>query len=181
MSITTPDHDIPDHDIPGHDAPDHDTSGQLRPEDFRFARRAWIAATPARLYDLVSDVSMIGTWSPSASDVSYDDGAGPRAGAWFSGRNRRGGREWTTRAQVLRAEPGEEFAFVVDGLVRWRWTFRPLGTGAVAEQSWQLLGLDPVLGTTRADLDALSAHMADSVETTLVSLGRWVAESTGNR
>ncbi len=154
----------------------HGSVEHLDPEDFHFTRRAWIAAAPSQVYDLVSDVSRIGTWSPSASDASYDDGAGPQAGAWFSGRNRRGGREWTSRSQVVRAEPGQEFAFVVDGLVRWCWTLRPLGTGTVAEQSWQLLGLDPVLGATRADLEALGAHMADSVESTLVALGRWVAE-----
>ncbi|MFC8448686.1 SRPBCC family protein [Kitasatospora sp. NPDC057223] len=165
MSITTPDRDI---------------LGHLDPAGFRFTRKAWIAAGPSRLYDLVSDVSMIGTWSPSASGASYEDGAGPRAGAWFAGRNRRGDHEWTSRSQVVTAEPGEEFAFVVDGLVRWQWTFRPLGAGTVAEQSWQLLGLDPVLGSTRAELEALRAHMAESVESTLVSLGRWVAENGGS-
>ncbi len=173
MSITTP-----DHDIPGHDAPDHDTSGQLRPEDFRFARRAWIAATPARLYDLVSDVSMIGTWSPSASDVSYDDGAGPRAGAWFSGRNRRGGREWTTRAQVLRAEPGEEFAFVVDGLVRWRWTFRPLGTGAVRPEFFQWLKTTPYAAPICQHCEYLTGATAEDraqMKKDLALLKTWLA------
>lgn len=166
MSIATPDRTTPD---------------RLAPEDFRFTRKGWIAATPAQAYGLVSEVSLIGTWSPSASEVKYDDGAGPQTGAWFSGRNRRGDSEWTTRSQVLKAEPGETFAFVVEGLVQWCWTFRPLGTGTVAEQSWQLLGMDPVLGTTRAELEALRAHMADSAETTLVSLGRWVAEEGGSR
>lgn len=157
-------------------APARNADEDLRAEDFHFTRTAWIAAAPSTAYDLVSDVSMIGTWSPSASQVSYDEGAGPQAGAWFSGRNERGGKQWTSRSQVLRARPGEEFTFVVEGLVQWTWTFRPLGTGAVVRQSWQLLGLDPVLGSTRADLEALLAHMADSVETTLVFLARWVAE-----
>lgn len=86
-------------------------------------------------------------------------------------------------AHRYRAEPGETFAFVVEGLVPWCWTFRPLGTGTVAEQSWQLPGLEPVLGTTRAGLDALPAHRADSAQTTLVAQGRWVAEegSRGDR
>jgi hypothetical protein len=157
------------------------TPGQNASEDFRFTRKAWIAAAPSKVYDLVSDVSMIGTWSPSASRVSYDEGAGPRPGSWFNGRNERGGKEWTSRSQVLQAQPGEEFAFVVDGLVQWTWTFQPLGTGTVVQQSWQLLSLDPVLGSTRADLDALLAHMADSVESTLVSLARWVTEQDRTR
>ncbi|MDF9810883.1 SRPBCC family protein [Streptomyces sp. SPB162] len=165
VSITVPHQDT---------APEH-----LDPADFRFTRKTWLAATPPEVYGLVSDVTMISIWSPDVSEVRYDDGAGPRVGAWFSGRSRRGDREWTSRSQVLQADPGDAFAFVVDGLVRWRWTFSPLGTGTVAEQSWQLLGLDPVLGGTRAELEALRAHMADGVESTLVALGRWVAENGG--
>ncbi|MFE3526065.1 SRPBCC family protein [Streptomyces sp. NPDC059161] len=161
--------------------PDQNACERLQAEDFHFTRNAWIAAAPSKVYDLVSDVSMISAWSPSASQVSYDEGAGPQAGSWFSGRNERGGKEWTSRSQVLRAQPGEEFAFVVDGLVQWTWTFQPLGTGTVVQQSWQLLGLDPVLGSTRTDLEALLAHMADSVETTLVSFARWVTEENRTR
>ncbi|MFF8860832.1 hypothetical protein ACF08B_02155 [Streptomyces sp. NPDC015139] len=62
---------------------------------------------------------------------------------------------------------------------------RPQGDGTLVQQSWQLLRLDPVLGATRADLDALRRYMEDSVETTMVSLAQWIAadhrpaESTG--
>ncbi|WP_406390024.1 hypothetical protein [Streptomyces sp. NBC_00887] len=60
--------------------------------------------------------------------------------------------------------------------MRWGWTFRPQGRGTLIQQSWQLLRLDPVLGTTRGDLDALRHLMADSAEVTLASLARWIAE-----
>ncbi|MFE5887376.1 hypothetical protein ACFQ6E_00390 [Streptomyces sp. NPDC056462] len=69
--------------------------------------------------------------------------------------------------------------------MQWGWTLRPQGDGTLVQQSWQLLRLDPVLGTTRADLDALRRYMEDSVETTLASLAQWIAadrrprESTG--
>ncbi len=160
---------------------DHDLFEVLDASDYTFTRRAWVDASPARVYDLVSDVSAIGRWSPHASGVAFDRGAGPWAGAWFSGRNHRDGRQWTTRSQVVRADPGAVFAFVVGGaeggIVRWSWTCRPRGRGTVVEQSWQLLRLDPVLGTTRGDLDALRATMADSVETTLLALAQWIAEA----
>ncbi|MFJ3671437.1 hypothetical protein ACIPSE_33735 [Streptomyces sp. NPDC090106] len=68
------------------------------------------------------------------------------------------------------------FAFVVDDLVRWRWTFRAEGAGTVVEQSWQLLRLQPVLGTTREDVEGLRDHMATSAEQTLIALARWVSE-----
>ncbi|MFE5887375.1 SRPBCC family protein [Streptomyces sp. NPDC056462] len=77
----------------------------LAASEFAFTRRAWVDAAPARVYELVSDVSAISRWSPNTSDVAYDHGAGPSVGAWFSGRNRRDGREWTTRSQVVRADP----------------------------------------------------------------------------
>ncbi|UUY52592.1 SRPBCC family protein (plasmid) [Streptomyces yangpuensis] len=159
----------------------HDPFEVLDASDFTFTRRAWVDAVPARVYDLVSNVSAIGRWSPDASDVTFDQGAGPRVGAWFSGRNHKDGRQWTTRSQVVRAEPGAAFAFVVggaeDGIVRWSWACHPHGRGTVVAQSWQLLRLDPVLGTTRADLDALRDYMTDSAETTLLSLARWIAET----
>ncbi|MFG2415833.1 SRPBCC family protein [Streptomyces goshikiensis] len=159
---------------------EHDRFEALDASAFAFTRRAWVDAAPARVYDLVSDVSAIGRWSPNATDVTFDQGAGPRVGAWFSGLNRKDGRQWTTRSQVVRADPGDAFTFVVGGaeagIVRWSWTFHPRGRGTVVEQSWQLLRLDPVLGTTRGDLDALRDYMTDSVEATLVSLARWIAE-----
>lgn len=161
-------------------AREHDSFETLDAADFAFTRRAWVDAAPARVYELVSDVSAIHRWSPDATDVAFDPGAGPRVGAWFSGRNHRNGKQWTTRSQITRAEPGTAFAFVVggadDGIVRWGWTFEPRGRGTLVQQSWQLLRLDPVLGTTSVDLDALRDHMADSAETTLSALARWIAE-----
>jgi uncharacterized protein YndB with AHSA1/START domain len=149
--------------------------------EFTFTRRAWIDATPVEVYRLVSDVSAISRWSPNASDVAFDEGSGPRAGAWFSGRNRRDGKEWVTRSQVVKAEPGAAFAFVVggadDGIVEWSWTMHAEGRGTAAEQSWRLLRTDPVLGSTRADLTALRDYMAASAETTLASLADWVTRN----
>jgi hypothetical protein len=148
--------------------------------DFAFTRRAWVDAAPTRVYDLISEVSAISRWSPNASDVTFDAGAGPRVGAWFSGRNRKDGKEWVSRSQIVQADPGAAFAFVVgggeDGIVRWEWTLTSQGRGTVVQQSWRLLRLDPVLGTTRTDLDALRRYMTNSVETTLTALAQWLAE-----
>ena len=152
----------------------------LDASQFAFTRRVWVDAAPDRVYGLVSDVSAIGRWSPTARDVVFDPGAGPEAGAWFSGSNERDGKRWTTRSQIVTAVPGDEFAFVVggadDGIVHWSWTFRPEGRGTVAEQSWRLLRLDPVLGVDRAAVERLRDFTVASVETTLISLARWIAE-----
>ncbi|MER8096573.1 hypothetical protein [Streptomyces goshikiensis] len=33
--------------------------------------------------------------------------------------------------------------------MRWSWTFQPQGRGTLVRQRWQLLRLNPVLGTSR--------------------------------
>lgn len=150
--------------------------------ELSFRRHAWIDAAPEEVYRLVSDVSAIGRWSPNASEVAYDEGHGPEAGSWFSGHNRKDGKEWTSRSQVVKAEPGAVFAFVVggaeDGIVEWTWTLRAQGRGTVAEQSWRLLRTDPVLGP---DLTALRDYMAASAETTLTALADWVTRNPSAR
>ncbi|MEV4348364.1 SRPBCC family protein [Actinoplanes sp. NPDC049596] len=145
---------------------------------YTFTRRAWVGASPAFVYGLISDVSRIGQWSPKASAVAYDDGEQPRAGAWFSGHNVKDGRSWITRSQVVEAEPAQRFGFVVggaaDGIVRWDWTLLASGDGTEVRQSWRLLRYDPVLGATPDDVRALRDYMADSAESTLIELSRWI-------
>ncbi|MEU0391884.1 hypothetical protein ABZ208_03675 [Streptomyces sp. NPDC006208] len=56
---------------------EHDPFETLNAADFGFTRRAWVDAAPTRVYDLVSDVSAIRRWSPNATDVAFDQDAGP--------------------------------------------------------------------------------------------------------
>jgi len=99
-----------------------------------------IASSPAALYDLVSDVTRTGEWSPVCQACWWDDGAGPRAGAWFTGRNEIPGRTWETRSQVVAAEPGREFAWLVGGAwVRWGYTLTPVDEGTRLTESWEFL------------------------------------------
>lgn len=100
-----------------------------------------VAATPAVLYDMIADVTRMGEWSPACSACWWDEGAGPRPGAWFTGRNETAERTWQTRSQVLVADAGSEFAWAVGGdLVRWGFTFAPAeGGGARLTESWDFL------------------------------------------
>jgi hypothetical protein len=100
-----------------------------------------IVARPAEfVYDMVSDVTRMGEWSPICTACWWDDGDGPRAGTWFTGRNEVPGRVWETRSQVVVADRGREFAFVVGGSwVRWGYAFAPADGGTQVTESWEFL------------------------------------------
>jgi hypothetical protein len=99
-----------------------------------------VARSPEVLYDMVSDVTRMGEWSPVCQACWWDDGHGPRAGAWFTGRNELPERTWETRSQVVAADRGREFAFEVNsGWVRWGYTFTAVDSGTQVTQSWEFL------------------------------------------
>jgi polyketide cyclase/dehydrase/lipid transport protein len=92
------------------------------------------------LYDMVSDVTRMGEWSPVCKECWWEDGGGPRVGAWFVGRNVLPERTWKTRSEVVAAERGREFAFVVGGsYVRWGYTFTPVEDGTEITETWNFL------------------------------------------
>ena len=89
---------------------------------------------------MVADVSRMGEWSPVCRACWWDEGAGPEVGAWFTGRNETPERTWETRSQVVIAERGEEFAFVVGGTwIRWGYRFEDVEGGTRLSESWDFL------------------------------------------
>jgi hypothetical protein len=105
-----------------------------------FSASIRIACSPSELYAMVADVTRMGEWSPVCKACWWDEGAGPEVGAWFTGRNETPERTWERRSQVVAAEPGKEFAFVVGGnLVRWGYAFTPAGDGTEVTESWEVL------------------------------------------
>lgn len=99
-----------------------------------------IARTPEDLYEMVSDVTRMGEWSPVCKACWWDDGDSARVGAWFTGRNELPERTWETRSEVVAAEPGREFAFVVGGtFTRWGYTFTAVEGGTEVTESWEFL------------------------------------------
>jgi len=75
-----------------------------------------MAAPPDQVWDLVSDVTRIGEFSPETFEAEWLGGAsGPSAGARFRGHVRRNGRGpvyWTV-CTVTACEPGRDFGFSV--------------------------------------------------------------------
>lgn len=137
-----------------------------------------VDAPPALLYDLVADVTRIGELSPVCTSAWWDEGDGPRVGAWFTGRNVTPERTWETRSQVVVADPGREFAFVVGaGFVRWGYTFRAAESGGtVVTESWEFLPAGLAMFAERFGDDApaqvavRAAAAHDGVPRTLAAL-----------
>ena len=99
-----------------------------------------VAVPPDALYDLVSDVTRTGEWSPVCASCWWDEGDGPRPGAWFSGRNVTPSRTWDTRSLVTVAERGREFTWQVGGsLARWSFLLEPLDGGTRLTEAWDFL------------------------------------------
>jgi uncharacterized protein YndB with AHSA1/START domain len=73
-------------------------------------------APPDQVWNLVSDVTRIGEFSPETFDAKWIDGAtGPAVGARFKGhvkRNQKGPTYWT-ECKVTAAEPNKTFEFAV--------------------------------------------------------------------
>jgi hypothetical protein len=100
-----------------------------------------VTRSPQELYDLVSDVTRMGDWSPVCKECWWDEGDGPSVGAMFTGRNVVPERTWETRARVVVADPGREFTFVVaepPTSTRWAYTFAPVDGGTEVTESWEL-------------------------------------------
>ena len=57
-----------------------------------------------------------GEWSPVCPACWWDEGAETgQVGVWFTGRNETPERTWETRSQVVAADRGREFAWLVGG------------------------------------------------------------------
>ena len=107
--------------------------------------RIEIDAAPRAVYELVSDITRMGEWSPECYRCEWLGGATTAAvGAKFRGHNRLGKVRWTTDAIVTTADPGQQFAFTTlhkDGREEtvWRYQFRQIGGGTEVIESYQFL------------------------------------------
>ena len=110
-------------------------------EEPTYSESIFVERSAEELYDMVSDVTRMGEWSPVCKYCWWDDGDSARVGAWFTGHNESPERVWDTRSQVVVAERGREFAFLVgQAWIRWGYTFIPQeGGGTLLTESWHFL------------------------------------------
>lgn len=105
-----------------------------------------IDAAPEKVWELVSDITNTGKFSPETFDAEWLDGATePAEGVRFRGhvkRNGRGPTYWTV-CRITDCEPGRTFAFDVVGpgertVNTWRYDFEPAEGGTSATESFAL-------------------------------------------
>ena len=157
---------------------------------FRHTDSITIGRAPEEVYDLVADISGMGRLSPVCVAGEWDDpSTGAAPGAWFTGHNKIGEFEWSTKCRVDVAKRGAEFTFVNCGgagdveLVQWGYTFAPVDGGTEVVESWQVLPAYPGFvksGNPDADVEARIEGMAtmarDGMAATLANL-KQIAES----
>jgi ribosome-associated toxin RatA of RatAB toxin-antitoxin module len=144
-----------------------------------------IRATPEAVYDLVSDITRTGEWSPVCKACWWDDaGEAGQVGAWFTGRNELPERTWETRSQIAAADRGREFAWIVGrGLVRWSFTFEPEGADTRLTETWQFLAAGIAMfqqtygDRAGAEVEARTRQAHDGIPQTLAAIKR-IAESS---
>ena len=104
-----------------------------------------IAAPPDRIWELLSDVTKIGRYSPETFEAEWLEGAtGPAVGANFRGHVKRNGigpTYWTT-CTVRECVPGRAFTFGVGPsdkpLSIWGYHLEPNGDGTDVTESFDL-------------------------------------------
>jgi uncharacterized protein YndB with AHSA1/START domain len=155
-----------------------DRNDQAHPAARRRAVTVHVDAPPRTVWDLVSDVTRMGEWSPETTAAEWLDGAaGPAESARFRGHNRRGRSRWSTTCTVLAAVPGEVFAFAVGSAENpqtvWRYQLTPDGAGTRVTESFLLpkpLGLASRLRFRAAGARDREADLEQGMRTTLARL-----------
>lgn len=141
-----------------------------------FSTSIEIAAPPAVVWALVTEVTRMGEWSPECVRAEWHGGStGPAAGARFVGHNQAGTFEWSVPSQVTDCVEGSVFAFVApaemepaDHRTTWRYEFAPSGAGCTLTESFHAPLLD-VEGSA-SNFDGRYAMLCAAVEQTLANI-----------
>lgn len=108
-----------------------------------------ISSSPEEVFDLISDVTRMGEWSPEATGGTWADGATGAVGDWFQGHNETPDRQWDRDCQVASTERGRDFTFVVGGIedncTWWSYEMSPTESGTLLTERWWVVNLTPAL------------------------------------
>lgn len=91
-----------------------------------------IAADPARVWSVVSDVTRMPEWSPELRRLYPVGGRRPRVGMTMIGINRRGLVAWPTTSKLVRLEPERAVAWRTrESGATWTYELEPSGSGTL--------------------------------------------------
>ena len=103
-----------------------------------------IDAPPLEVWEIVSDITRMGEFSPEVVEAEWlGDATGPAVGARFRARNKgRRGPSWFNTPVVTVADPGREFAFNRKGpgigSYTWRYVLAATETGTRVTESYDV-------------------------------------------
>ncbi|MGV0714511.1 SRPBCC family protein [Mycolicibacterium sp. XJ662] len=103
------------------------------------------AAPPEVIWELLTDITRMGEWSPECTGGQWLDGADHAVvGARFRGSNRWGPLTWATTCEIETVDKPSHFAYGArhssGALTRWSYELRPDGTGTLLTERFQTVG-----------------------------------------
>jgi hypothetical protein len=142
------------------------------------------AAAATVMYDLVTDLTRMGDWSPENLGSEWIEGEPAALGSRFMGRNRRDDVEWEGGGIVIAATRPHEFAWIMGDDPRcprgtWRYLFRADGRLTHVTETYELgpgdSGFREMLAGLSADdcsaaLDVRRAQLQSGMRLTLARL-----------
>lgn len=154
---------------------------QISPEALEsYSTSIDIAATPAHVYELISDITRMGEWSPENVGGEWLDGGSGQVGDWFAGHNQQGEREWTRECEVAVAQPGQDFTFVVLGVEKnctwWSFEMEPTESGTRLTQRWWFVNKTPAMAGATPEQYAARVSMTPGMIDTTLERFKTVAE-----
>lgn len=94
-----------------------------------------IDATPAAVWDVVSDLKRMGEWSPQCKKM-FVFGSAVKKGTRTFNINRAGKLHWPTNAKVVDFDPGKKIAFrIAENRTIWSYELEPTATGTRLTES----------------------------------------------
>ncbi|MEV7770879.1 SRPBCC family protein [Kitasatospora sp. NPDC086791] len=162
------------------------TSSQITPL-FDVRARTRIAATPAEVYAVVSDLPRSAEWSPECTGGTWVSGRPGAVGAVFRGENLRA-RDvvawapvvrgvWRTESQVVAAEPGRVFRWAMRDSAGnpqdsvWSYEIAPDGDGCVLVHGLRM-------GAATEGIRGITAEMDEA--TRRAFLAEWTEKLAGD-
>jgi hypothetical protein len=138
-----------------------------------------IAASPEKVWSLVTDLPRMGEWSPENQGGSWSKGAtGPAVGASFKGRNKNGKKSWGTTVIVNVCDEPSKFSFALMALGKnwcdWVYEIEATPTGCKVTHSWidHRSTIADKLGKVVSGVSNRASHNRANMEVTLEKLAQ---------